>query len=433
MANMSTAKRVLPALVLIALAVMTVMLMTTPSDPRLEARSPARSARASPEAASLTASVGFAYSPRLSRAPTADRSQSKLWFHDRSWWGVLNEAPAASFGIYRLEQATLEWMATGVLVDDRPEARADVLWSGTHLYAVSGGRTSTAAEHVRLMRYSYDADSQTYGLDGGFPLALTETGVRSLSIAYDSASRLWVSYILGGEIWVRHSDDQGTTWAEPMQLEGVDAGAVIHTILAYGSSTAILWNDEMAGAVYFTSHNSADAADVWTDSVAVVQDAFLTDDHISARSLEGPNGAAIYVMIKTSRDLLADVPDDSQMLLLELQPGGEWVGHVYGRVRDRLTKPLLLIDEERRQLHLFAVAPFGRGSVYYKTTSADAIDLSAGRGTPFLATRDRGITLPTSTKQNLTAESGLVILASDEVTGHYVHASLALPRPLPDG
>jgi hypothetical protein len=196
----------------------------------------------------------------------------------------------------------------------------------------------------------------------------------------------------------------------------------------------VVWSDQAVGAINFTSHVDGDPPDAWSTTNAVLDGAKLSDDHISARTLDGPQGPTLFVVVKTSLDVLPhDDSNAAQMLLLELRPDGSWWRHVYGRLDDRHTRPLLLIDEERRELYIFAVSPFGSGSVYYKRTSADEIDLRPGKGAPFLQVAEHPeITSPTSTKQNLDAASGLVVLAADEATSSYVHGAMTLDeQPTP--
>jgi len=99
--------------------------------------------------------------------PTSDETQSKLWFHDGTWWGVLIESSTASAHLDRMESDLRSWTDMGLLIDERNDARADVLWDGAHLCAASSGTASSDAEHLRVMRYSYDPDGQTYSLDPG--------------------------------------------------------------------------------------------------------------------------------------------------------------------------------------------------------------------------------------------------------------------------
>src|SRR5947207_195318 len=66
-------------------------------------------------------------------APTAEKPQSKLWFHDGSWWGVLfrpSNAGGGKFTIQRLDLATQTWVDTGVAADRRESVHLDALSDG---------------------------------------------------------------------------------------------------------------------------------------------------------------------------------------------------------------------------------------------------------------------------------------------------------------
>src|SRR6476646_11344981 len=73
---------------------------------------------------------------------TSFRNQSKLWFNDGRWWGILfdkGSAPNGTFRIQSLDMASQTWttVATAPGVDNRNRAAMDALWDGTNLYVVS--------------------------------------------------------------------------------------------------------------------------------------------------------------------------------------------------------------------------------------------------------------------------------------------------------
>lgn len=383
----------------------------------------------SPPPAETHVAVGPRF-PSMQNPPTGSgHGQSMLWFGSGAWWGLLIDASSASYRIHRLE-TDWTWADTGVVVDGRPGVQADVLSSEEHLYVASGGITRHADQHVRLTRFSFDAAIQGYVVDAGFPVQLTETGVEHLTIALDSSGTLWVSYILDRQVWVQRTDDSGLTPQAPTPLAGgmASSAAEMSAIVAYGDRVGVTWSDRTDDAIYFASRGDGDPPEAWSAPTAILQGGNVADDHVSARGLDGPGGAALFVVVKTSRDVvpMAD-PDDAQLLLLELSPNGTWEDHVVGRLSDRHTRPLLLIDEDKRQLHVFAISPFGGGSVYSKMTSADDIEFAPGKGEPVVHMPDRPlITGITSTKQNLGIATGMLILAADGETNHYVHALLSL-------
>jgi hypothetical protein len=65
--------------------------------------------------------------------------------------------------------------------------------------------------------------------------------------------------------------------------------------------------------------------------------------------------------------------------------------------------------------------------IHYKRSLADVIRFPTGPGETFIrSATDFEINDATSTKQNLTSKTGLVVLASDEVRNHYFHNFLPL-------
>src|SRR4028119_2340165 len=73
--------------------------------------------------------------------PTGEKPQSKLWFNDGIWWGVLFNRSTEKHQIYRYDWASHTWSDTGTVVDDRNNSKADVLWDGGRLYVATAGPT----------------------------------------------------------------------------------------------------------------------------------------------------------------------------------------------------------------------------------------------------------------------------------------------------
>jgi hypothetical protein len=107
-------------------------------------------------------------------------------------------------------------------------------------------------------------------------------------------------------------------------------------------------------------------------------------------------------------------------------------------VQDGETRPLVLIDAEHRNLYMFATGPESGGAIYYKSAGLDNITFADGRGAPFIqSATDPLINNATSTKQNLSTATGLLVEASDLNSGYYLHNTIALgggastPTPTP--
>jgi hypothetical protein len=71
-------------------------------------------------------------------------------------------------------------------------------------------------------------------------------------------------------------------------------------------------------------------------------------------------------------------------------------------------------------------SPFHQ-TIYYKTTDMDAIALQSGLGIPFItSTSVNDINNPTGTKQAVTPDSGIVVIASSPGDLSYWHDTLSI-------
>ena len=83
---------------------------------------------------------------------SASPAQSKLWYAADAWWGGLVSPGANEIHIFRLDWATQTWLDTGTVVDERPDADADFLWTGEHLYVASATKGFASSHRARVMR-----------------------------------------------------------------------------------------------------------------------------------------------------------------------------------------------------------------------------------------------------------------------------------------
>src|ERR671915_781356 len=142
-------------------------------------------------------------------APTGSKPESKLWWNDGFWWASMWHAASGDFHIFRLDQGTQTWVDTGVALDDRPSTRADTLWDGAagKLYVASHRFSESPATGFpsRLYRFSYDAATNTYTRDSGFPVLINNFRTETLVIDKDSTGQLWATWVQGGKVWVNRT------------------------------------------------------------------------------------------------------------------------------------------------------------------------------------------------------------------------------------
>lgn len=389
-------------------------------------------------------------------APTGEKPQSKLWFNDGIWWGSLfdgspeaGEDPSGQYEIYRFDQATQRWSETNVPLDTRNTSKADTLWDGQHLYvATAVPSNSTSDPKAYVLRYSYNAATKTYTRDPGFPVVVAPVsggagGIEAIVVDKDSTGKFWVTYAqrnaqgVYGVYVNRSTSADGATWGTPFVLPVAGTsvtGDDISAVVRFDSNKiGVMWSNQNDGTFYFATHNDGDPDNVWQGRVAS-QCPRCADDHISLASLEADSAGRVYAAVKTSlNDATTSNPGDPLVWLLVLGTNGSWKPPaVFGRVQDDHTRPIVKIDQTNRKVYVFATAPCcDGGTIYYKRANlADSISFPSGRGTPFIqSSTDTHINNVTSSKQNLTAASGLLLLASDDTSDFYLHNSLELAPP----
>jgi hypothetical protein len=110
---------------------------------------------------------------------------------------------------------------------------------------------------------------------------------------------------------------------------------------------------------------------------------------------------------------------------------GTWERRTVWTVADDVTRAILLIDTDNRMVHVFGASPCCSGGIVYtKSTSIDNINFASGKGTPFIqSSTDTTINNPSSTKQNVTGASGIVVIAGDDHSRYYLHNTIDLGPP----
>ena len=370
---------------------------------------------------------------------SGQKPESKLWFNDGSWWAVLWDEVRGDNYVYRLDRSTHTWVDTGTMVDPRAGTRADALWDGTKLWVASHGFTNTPSTgfDARLYRYSYNATTKTYTLDTGFPGVISNWKSETLVIDKDTTGKLWATWVAQNSVYVNRSiSADGKTWGTPFVLP-VTKGATalnpddISSVVSYGTAgqgrIGVMWSHQNDSAMYFAEHVDGQADNVWQGTKTAIQGPNEADDHINLKSLQSDGSGRVFAAVKTEHTASA-----SPLIRLMVRDwaSGDWTSHTFGRKTDGHTRPIVLLDEEHRQLYMLATSGEAGGTVYYKTSPINDISFPQGLGTPFIqdgASADMNDA--TSTKQNLNSNTGLVVLASNDTTGYYWHNELDLGVP----
>jgi hypothetical protein len=352
---------------------------------------------------------------------TSEKPESKLWWHDGSWWATLFSPAAAGYRIHRFDSTANAWRDTGVIVDPRPRSRQDVLPVGNRLYVAS--RFAGAGAENRLYRYTFFPAARRYVLDSGFPIVLAGGGTEAFTLAQDSTGALWIAYTLGSRVWVSRTQGSDFVWSAPFVVpvsEGTDVSADdIAAVVALPGQIGVFWNNQVTDTFYLALHSDAAPATdpaAWQLEIAA-RGGLVTDDHMNVKVA---SDGRLFVAVKTSRTATTD----TLIGLLVRSAAGVWAPlRTVSTAQFLATRPQILLDEVRRLVYVF-YAP-NETAIYYKTADLAALTFVPGIGTPLIvSSATSGINNPTTTKQGVSPTTGIVVEASTPTTKHYWHATL---------
>jgi hypothetical protein len=371
-----------------------------------------------------------------SRSTSGSKPESKLWFND-GWWATLFSPATMRHDIFRLDPATQSWTDSGVATDPRSNTREDVLWDAgsgklyvaSHIYAATGAK-ATATAAARLYRYSYDAAAGRYALDPGFPATMNAAKSETLVLDRDSTGTLWATWTYRRRVYVNHSvGGNDAVWAAPYILPGADTALTkddISSLIHFGGARiGVMWSDQTDHRFHFAVHEDGAPDGAWTSSV-VPLGGLPADDHIN---LKADSGGTVYAAVKTS----ATGRRLPLVMLLARSPAGAWDAVPFGVVGESHTRPIVLLDEQHGVVHVFATCP--QPPMRSGQAGGDVCEKALWMGSPFgpgigaTVIRDAGVpdmNDVTSTKQNLSSATGMVVLASNATTHTYWHATLPL-------
>jgi IPT/TIG domain-containing protein/flagellar hook capping protein FlgD len=375
----------------------------------------------------------FDYGAQVTSMPTGEKPESKLWWTDGFWWGVLWSPSAGSYAIQRFDLSTQSWNPTGVLVDSRSSAKVDALWDGTRLYVLShvfgsGGQTSSGSAG-KLYRYSYDPSTNIYTPDSGYPVTVNGSKSETLVLDKDSSGKLWTTWVEGGKVKVNRTVGNDQVWGTPFDLPGQGASVDpddISSLVAFAGKIGIMWSNQKDKKMYFAAHVDGNADNQWQAREDALADASLgavADDHINLKASCAGDGA-LYAATKTSLS-----GSDPLTYLLKRAANGSWSRHTIGTGSNNHTRPIVLLDGNAGRAYVFASSNRGGGreKIYMKSSSTTDLQFPTGLGTPFIDSQsDPQANNPTSTKQCLGPATGLLVLSSDQNTHHYMHNYIAL-------
>jgi hypothetical protein len=416
---------------------------------------------------SIAGYLGYSYGPAgegaVKEHPTGEKPESKLWWHDGFWWGSLFSPEDGEYRIYRYDDMVHNWVKTDTAIDARLQSRADVLWDAaanklyivSHIKVENPSQVNTAPNWAWLFRYSYNAVAKTYQLDPGFPVNhVNRDRTETVVIDKDSTGRLWVTYVsgIGGNppyyVYVNYSDDDGLTWGMPFVLpfdEATVAVDDISSVIAFsdngGPKIGVMWSNQLEehDDFYFATRLDSVAAADGGWSLEKINFPYPANDHINLAKTASGRVLAAVKSVEPGR------PEAEPLILvIAREVDGAYSFHTVSLVDDQDTRPIVVINDETNQAHVFATSKVGGGTVcrwsaFIGTTLAGmSFPVSncppqpqAGGAVIVLGDEnyDR-INNVTSTKQRVNSQTGLLILAADEQSRVYVHNYLVQEPPV---
>jgi hypothetical protein len=365
--------------------------------------------------------------------PTEAKPESKLWHHDDSWWGILWDPIVRSYRVHRFDTNLGAWTSVGPDLDTRGKSSADVLWDGAALYVSSRAKESHRGvdEATTLSRFHYDSTSKEYLLDAGFPAEIVgTTKTPALTIAKDSRGELWAAWTTGGQVLINRSSDGGLSWgaALPLPTQGnlLDAEDIASIIAMGNDHVGVLWGNQIDEKYYFSAHRDGDADTAWElREEALADDAYtnVADDHIN---LAATSDGTLVGALKTG---IGGMANPLVFVVKRDAATGSWSRHLLGLVVDDHTRPIVIVDSEANRAHVLARSIANNG-IFHKSADLDRLQFAPGPGTPFIQSiTEPKLNNPTSTKQAVGSQTGLLVLASDKTSKFYFHEFVELEEP----
>ena len=388
-------------------------------------------------ASGATGDVGF-QAPSFSgaTAPTGQKPESKLWYNDGRWWASMFHAPSRTWHIFYLNRSTSPktWVDTGTVIDNRANTSSDTLWAGGKLYVAShvkaySNTRVTTGQPARLYRYSYSTTTKKYTLDAGFPSNINNVSSETLVIDRDGAGRLWATWTQAQKVYLNATLSSGQ-WGTPYVPAVSNATGIrpddISTLATLSGGIGLMWSNQSKSAVYFSKRSSSDPISRWQASTSItVPGSGQADDHLNIKEIQTTSTGRLFAVIKTNRESAgASAP---QIVVLSRSSTGGWSRATFGRVGDCHSRPILMLDTTNNLVRVYASAPNSgcpysgtAGSIFEKTSSMSSLSFPAGRGTPVMKdVASPNLNNVTGSKRSVNSTTGLVLLASNDVTKRY--------------
>jgi hypothetical protein len=211
---------------------------------------------------------------------TGEKPQSKLWYNDGTWWGILH---LAGQGLHFYEFDGADWKPCGFAAAELGTGgAADVKWNSAELFVLA------YSSSPQLFAYTYDKKLRAFDLVPGFPVSIPiNGGSETMVLDQDSTGRLWATYEGNdGDIhacWSTSPDHR--QWFAPglVIASGVNPDD-ISSVVAFDHKVGIFWSDQNRWQFGFRVHRDEDPPTVWQPVEVVASGHGISDDHINVKA-----------------------------------------------------------------------------------------------------------------------------------------------------
>jgi hypothetical protein len=404
----------------------------------------ATSATAFPTKLSANGQLDFNYGSAVQSAggpSTGYKPESKLFYTgDGSteavrWWAVLGTSgPSPSAGVYLWELVNHTWVARVVLPGADPWAKADTLFDGSTLYVSTRDDKGSVSGNPResdLYEVSYLGGGGWGSISGPFPI--TTGGPETLTIAKDSAGRIWTTFESGLNIKVGYTAPGGTSFTFiTVSKTSVNSDDISEVTAFGGNKIGVFWSDQVAKRDFFAWRSDSDPiTSNWTIETAygggvggcpTANSDLCADDHLNVKVYNGE----VYVAIKTSLNNVSGGPNDPLIALLKRTSGGTWSAFPVSTVSQNATRPITVLSPGQNAIWVWAARG---GEIDVWESSFTSPGFSSGAFQTWVKGGGSADD-PTGTKQVTSAATGTVVEASIKGSNQYWHNEF-LPTSAP--
>ncbi|RMD98220.1 MAG: hypothetical protein D6814_07980, partial [Calditrichaeota bacterium] len=274
-------------------------------------------------------------------------NQSKIFFHDNTWWMIAQQNSTSDWAIWRYESGR-SWTAVyqfNTSSKEHPDAVVD--YNANKLYVLWSGNSSSS-----LWKFSYDSVNRTWNKlsEISLPTVHTINGDPAALIRTPTGD-LWAFMAANNEVTGIHSADDGANWSTITLANNLTAG--------YGLVDAVVFTDtngvdylgvgvgedtDTAARFHFYLHALSAPETLWVDESDQVGpiESEQSDDHI-CMAVDRFNN--VYMITKNH----GSGPINS---LYVRHPDSTWNAYKVMDV-DSWTRPAVIVDNSHDTLYVF--------------------------------------------------------------------------------